>query len=430
MNNKKTDLLIGLLQKEVKPALGCTEPIAVALASAKAAELLNTRPEKIDIFASGNIIKNGMGVGIPGTDTVGLHIAAALGAIGGDANAELEVLKNISAGTVEQAKKLVFKDFVTIHKKETPEKLYIEAAAVSGEHKASVIIAGHHTNFIFMAADNNIILDNTSELQKFTEDHDEVLTTVEEIFEFAAGCDLEKIRPAVQFIFDGAALNDAIADEGLKGNYGLQVGKTVVHCIDKDIVKQDITTYAMSRAAAASDARMAGSMMPVMSNSGSGNQGITVSVPITAVARKLGASTEKTERALLMGNLIAIHLKTFMDRLSAFCGAVSAATGASAGVVYLMDGDANCVKHTIKNMIGNIAGMICDGAKAGCALKVSTSVSAAMQSAILAVHNLYVTEYEGIIEKDIEKTIKNLALIASQGMAETDKLILDIMTCK
>jgi L-cysteine desulfidase len=234
----------------------------------------------------------------------------------------------------------------------------------------------------------------------------------------------------IEYVLKGVEMNRTIGLEGLTGNYGLRVGKTLRSNIVKGLLCDDFSNWAMALTAAASDARMAGSTLSVMSNSGSGNQGIAVMLPILAASERLHCSKEQLVRALYLGNLIAIHLKEFMFRLSALCGVVTAATGAACGVVYLLGGDLPQVNSAIKNMIGNISGMICDGAKAGCALKVSTAVSAALQSAFLAIENIEISEFDGIIEKDIEKTIRNLAMIASEGMETTDKVILDIMSCK
>ena len=431
MKKEVVNKFIKMLENEVKPALGCTEPVSVALAVAKSVQTLGQKPETVEVKASGNILKNGMGVGIPGTGMVGLSIAAALGALIGDADAELEVLKNVNKQAIEDAKLLVEQKKISIAMKDTSQKLYIEAISVAGENYSKAVIAKDHTNFVLIEKNGTTIFSKTNRTNRNTKNTDKISnTSIEEIFDFAVNVNLNKIKNRIQFIIDGAKLNIAIAQEGLLGEYGLMVGKTLAENVKKCVLQNDIATYAMSNAAAASDARMAGSTMTVLSNSGSGNQGITVSVPITSVAEKLNIFDDRVTRALLLGNLIAIHLRTFMDKLSAFCGAVSAATGASSGITYLLDGTEDNIKHAINNMVANISGMICDGAKAGCALKVSTAVNAAVQSALLAVNDRGVSEYDGIIEKDIEKTIKNLAIIASEGMAHTDRLILDIMSCK
>ncbi len=423
---------IEILDSEVVPALGCTEPVAVALAAAHCAKLLERNVDEVEISLSGNILKNGMGVGIPGTGMVGLYIAAALGVKGGNPDLDLRVLENIDADVIDDAKRMVEKNVIRITKKETGEKLYIEVLCKGPSGKAKAVIKGSHTNLIFLSVNDRIIKATECHLIKDDEDVDDSVPkvshnmSVAEIFDFVNTVPLD----AIEYILDGAEMNKVIAREGICGNYGLKVGRTILNNVRKGVLCDDISTYAMALTAAASDARMAGSTLPVMSNSGSGNQGITVFLPIAAAAERLKCEREQLIRALYFGNLIAIHLKEFMEKLSALCGVVTAATGASCGIVYLMGGEIAHVNAAIKNMIGNISGMFCDGAKAGCALKVSTAISAAVQSAILAIDNIEISEFDGIIEKDIEKTIRNLALIASKGMEETDRIILDIMTCK
>ncbi len=441
MKAERINEIIALINREVKPALGCTEPVAVALASANANKALDEKIENITVLVSGNVLKNGMGVGIPGTGMVGLYIASALGAIGGDPDAELKVLERVSKQDIINAKKLVQEKRVTVENADTDEKLYIKITLSGKIHNATCTISGNHTNIVSITRDGKSIIEKSlkdksgkecgkkkcdEKCLQYNCSSYHTTITIEEIFIFATTVPLERI----QFLLDGAKLNKAIAHEALENNYGLNVGKMIKSNVEKHILNEDITTVAMSLAAAAADARMSGSVLPVMSNSGSGNQGITIINPIVAVSEFTDTSEEKLLRALAIGHLVAIHLKEYMDKLSAFCGVVSAATGASSGVTYLLGGNSYHIKSAIKNMIGNISGMFCDGAKPGCALKVSTAVSAAIQSALLAINEVKVSEYEGIIEDDIEKTIKNLALIASKGMIETDKIILNIMTCK
>ena len=432
--NKEEDmdyqLYIDAFNSEVVPALGCTEPIAVALAAATSTKLLGGKIERAEIALSGNIIKNGLGVGIPGTGMVGLPIAAALGITGGDPAKELEVLSDVTPEEIEEAKKMVREEKIAITLKEQVDKLYIEAACFSGKNCARTLICGSHTNIVLTELNGKIVSQKSCNAFSFDKESEEKTQeyhmTVEGIWNFINKVPLEKIR----YVLDGAEMNKRIALEGLSGDYGLRVGKTLRLNVKKGILCDDLANWAMALTAAASDARMAGCTLPVMSNSGSGNQGITVMMPIVATAERLGASEEKLIRALYLGNLIAIHLKEFMSKLSALCGTVTASTGASCGIVYLMGGGLPQINYAIKNMIGNISGMICDGAKAGCALKVSTTINAALQSALLAIENIEISETDGIIERDIEKTIKNLATVASEGMEKTDQVILDIMTCK
>jgi len=343
----------------------------------------------------------------------------------------LEVLTGVSPQDIELAKKMVIEERVSITKKDNVDKLYIQAKCIHGDNYAKTRICGSHTNVELEEVDGKVISQKSCNAFSEKEESDTVDTvehemTVEEIWEFVNNVPLDEIS----YVLDGAALNRTIGLEGLIGDYGLQVGKTLRHNIVKGLISDDMPNWAMTLTAAAADARMAGSILPVMSNSGSGNQGIAVMLPILAASERLHCSKEKLIRALYLGNLIAIHLKEYMSKLSALCGVVTAATGASCGLTYLLGGNLQQIGYAIKSMIGNISGMICDGAKAGCSLKVSTSVSAALQSAFLALENREVSEYDGIIEKDIEKTIKNLAVVVSEGMEETDKVILNIMSCK
>ena len=404
--------LIGLVHKEVKPALGCTEPVAVALATAKAAELAEKSDQgfsrtgsrfKVNVEVSGNILKNGMGVGIPGTGMIGLRIAAALGAICGKSGYGLEVLKDLDDDAIRMAKKLVADGDVCINLAKNCHKLYGQ-----GDAPACEPMSHKHVN--------------AGEDCRETSDYH---LTVREIFDFATNADFDDIK----FILEDKTLNLALAEEGLKGNYGLKVGKTIIDS-HKDVFGNDFLSYAMALTAAASDARMAGCTLPAMSNSGSGNQGITVSMPVIAYALKYGVGDEQLARALMLSNLIAIHIKGYLGRLSALCGCVVASTGSSCGLVWLRGGGYEEVCSAIKNMIGNITGMVCDGAKVGCAMKVASGVSSSIQSAVLAMNGIHACETDGIIDKDIEKTISNLGSIGSTGMEMADELIQKIMVCK
>lgn len=419
---------IKILKKEVVPAFGCTEPIALALAVAKARETLNREVESIEVFVSSNIYKNGMGVGIPGTGMIGLDIAAALGAVGGESKEELEVLKNISEDHIVKAKKFAKEGKIIIKVKEIPNKLYIEATCYGGEDKAKVIIKDIHSNITLVSLNDSIIYERGEgecdiAIDKTIEDFN---LTVEGIYNFAKEVNYKDI----EFILEGARLNKAISEEGLSKDYGLRVGKTLRDSIKSGFLSDDIQNYAVVMTAAATDARMAGCMNSVMSNSGSGNQGITVILPVVAVGERLKVSEEKMARALVLSNLIAIHIKSYLGRLSALCGCIVASAGASCGITYLMGGDLEKIKYAIKNMVGNISGMICDGAKTGCSLKVATGVTAAIQSSLLAIKGIGIAETDGIIEKSIEKTIRNIGNIGAKGMFETDKMILDIMVSK
>ena len=435
--------IISLIRKEVKPALGCTEPIAVALAVAKAMEIMEENvpalgtdwrhePEyMLNILVSGNILKNGMGVGIPGTGMVGLHIAAALGAVCGKSSYGLEVLNDLNDAAIARSKENVEAERVTIGLAETDKKLYVKAIVehTANGHSAYAVIADDHDKIVETAFDAQVqTIAQTAEdaevpVQKSTLDYG---LSVKEIDEFTRNVAYEDI----EFILESRTLNLALAKEGLKGKYGLKVGYAISLDCNKEVFGEDFLSMAMSLTAAASDARMAGCTLAAMSNSGSGNQGITVTMPVIAYSIKYGTTDEQLARALIMSHLIAIHIKGYLGKLSALCGCVIASTGAACGLVYLRGGDYEQICSAIKNMIGNITGMVCDGAKVGCAMKVASGVSSALQSAVLAREGICISEHDGIIEKDIEKTIQNLGQIGSVGMQHTDNMILDIMVCK
>ena len=433
--------IISLIKKEVKPALGCTEPIAVALAVAKAMEIIEekstvneqdwryTSDFSISVEVSGNILKNGMGVGIPGTGMVGLYIAAALGAVCGKSSYGLEVLHDLDERSIAKAKEMTEQKVVKISLADTDKKLYIKASVTLGEHTSCAVIADDHDRIIETDFDDTVL--STLQCNESEETPDQKTTldyhlTVKEIDEFARTVPYKDI----EFILESRTLNMALAKEGLKGNYGLRVGYVIALQDNEEVFGKDFLSYAMSLTAAASDARMAGCTLAAMSNSGSGNQGITVTMPVIAYSIKYGTSDEQLARALVMSHLVAIHIKGYLGKLSALCGCVIASTGASCGLVYLRGGDYEQICSAIKNMIGNITGMVCDGAKVGCAMKVASGVSSALQSAVLAREGICISDQDGIIEKDIEKTIQNLGQIGSVGMQNTDNMILDIMVCK
>ncbi len=434
--------IIELIRKEVKPALGCTEPIAVALAVAKAMEIMEEKCGPADsdwrmkdgysltIEVSGNILKNGMGVGIPGTGMVGLHIAAALGAVCGKSEYGLEVLNDLDEASISRAKEMVDRKVVTVGLADTSHKLYVKASVrMSEEHCASTVIQDNHDSIVETSYDGTLL--TSSHKSGGCEGADQKTTldyrlTVKEILEFAATVAYKDI----EFILESKTLNLALAREGLKGCYGLKVGYAISQTDNKEVFGDDFLSYAMSMTAAASDARMAGCTLAAMSNSGSGNQGITVTMPVIAYSLKYGTDDEKLARALILSHLIAIHIKGYLGKLSALCGCVIASTGSACGLVYLRGGNYEQICAAIKNMIGNITGMVCDGAKVGCAMKVASGVSSALQSAVLAREGICISEHDGIIEKDIEKTIRNLGRIGSVGMQNTDNMILDIMVCK
>lgn len=434
MTSREKELL-HLLHKEVKPALGCTEPIAVALATAKAVELVSERVSldrmtsqmKLHVYVSGNILKNGMGVGIPGTGMIGLRIAVALGAVCGRSEYGLEVLKDLNDNAIKRAKELVAEGNVCIDREGNCHKLYVKCVVEADGHSAWCVIEDEHDRIVETGIDGEVEKRSRTEDTGGCEEREtrDYHLTVKEIYDFAGSVDYEDIK----FILEDRTLNLALAQEGLKGDYGLKVGKTIQANADT-VFGNDFLSYAMALTAAASDARMAGCTLPAMSNSGSGNQGITVSMPIIAYALKYDVPDEKLARALILSNLVAIHIKGYLGRLSALCGCVVASTGSSCGLVWLKGGSYEMVCSAIKNMIGNITGMVCDGAKVGCAMKVASGVSSSIQSAVLALDGIHACETDGIIDKDIEKTISNLGSVGSTGMEMADDLIQKIMVRK
>lgn len=411
--------------------MGCTEPIAVALAVAKARETLGQNPSKVKLYLSGNIFKNGMGVGIPGTGMTGLYIASALGAIYGKSAQSLELLTGVTEDVVAQAAQFVNDGHIIIEIKDIKEKLYIEAVCYGDDEQwAKAVIVQKHSNIVLVEKNGEVIEsldghhgegenDNNNNLESIS-------LSVEEIYDFISAVPFEDIR----FMLDTVTYNQALAQEGLSSDFGLNVGRNLKNYVDRGVLSDDLMNNAMYFTAAASDARMSGSKLPAMSNSGSGNQGITATLPVFVTAQRLKSGDEQLARALALSHLIAIHIKTYLGRLSALCGCVVASAGAGCGVAYLMGGGLEAINSTIKNITGNVTGMICDGAKAGCALKVSSGVSSAIQSALLALEGVEISCNDGIIEEDVEKTIANLGKIGSDGMNETDELLLDIIVSK
>lgn len=418
--------IIELVQREVVPAIGCTEPIAVALCVAKAVETLGMKPEKVNVLLSANVLKNAMGVGIPGTGMVGLPIAVALGALIGRSSYQLEVLKDCAPEAVEQSKQFITEKRICISLKEgITEKLYIEVLCEAAGQTAKAVIAGGHTTFIYIAKDENILLDKQQAMNEEEEDTAPELN-LRKVYDFALSAPLEEIR----FILATARLNKAAAEQAFKGNYGHSLGKMLRGANEHKIMGDSVFTHILSYTSAACDARMAGAMIPVMSNSGSGNQGISATLPVVVFAEENGKTEEELIRALMMSHLTVIYIKQSLGRLSALCGCVVAATGSSCGITWLMGGNYNQVAFAVQNMIANLTGMICDGAKPSCALKVTTGVSTAVLSAMMAMENRCVTSVEGIIDEDVDQSIRNLTRIGSQAMNETDKMVLEIMTSK
>ncbi|MCR8918429.1 serine dehydratase subunit alpha family protein [Bacteroides sp. ET225] len=419
--------IIALIHGEVVPAIGCTEPVAVALCTAKATETLGTCPTEIDACLSANILKNAMGVGIPGTDMIGLPIAIALGAIAGKSAYGLEVLKDSGPEDVEKGKELIASNAVHISLKENiEEKLYIEVVCKGESGSVTAVISGGHTNFVYLEKNGEVLLDTRPACKREAE-VGEVDLNMRKVFDFATTAPLEEIR----FILEARNLNKAAAERSFNGSYGHELGKTLRYSpSEQNVLGNNTFTHILSYTSAACDARMAGAMIPVMSNSGSGNQGIAATLPVVVYAEDNCKSEEELIRALTLSHLTAIYIKQNLGKLSALCGCVVAATGSSCGITYLMGGGYDQVADAVQNMIANLTGMICDGAKPSCALKVTSGVATAVFSAILAMEGKCVSSVEGIIENDVDLSIRNLTQIGSKGMNETDKMVLDIMTHK
>ena len=421
--------IIALIKREVVPAIGCTEPIAVALCVSKVAEMLNhQRPEKIEVQLSANILKNAMGVGIPGTGMIGLPIAVALGALIGKSELELEVLRDCNPEAVEEGKKMIEAQLIHITLKTgIQEKLYIEVTAKAGENTATAIISGGHTHFVYQALNDQVLLDERTPKAGTAEANTDIQLNMRKVYDFATTTPVEEIR----FILEARRLNKNAAERSFKGNYGHALGRTLRSSKSEKMMMGDSTfTHILSYTSAACDARMAGVMIPVMSNSGSGNQGITATLPVVVYAEDNHKTDDELTRALVLSHLTAIYIKQNLGRLSALCGCVVAATGSSCGITYLMGGEYQQIVYAVQNMIANLTGVICDGAKPSCSLKLTTGVSTAILSAILAMEHKCVTSVEGIIEDSVDRSIRNLTKIGSVGMNETDKLVLDIMTHK
>ncbi|MDO5487934.1 MAG: L-serine ammonia-lyase, iron-sulfur-dependent, subunit alpha [Rikenellaceae bacterium] len=420
------EAIVALIKREVVPAIGCTEPVAVALCTARATELLGQQPEKIEVKLSANILKNAMGVGIPGTGMIGLPIAIALGAIVGRSEYGLEVLRDANAEAVEKGREYIDQKRIAIDLKQgITEKLYIEVKATADSHSATAIISGGHTTFVYLECDGEVLLDNRSTKGE-GETEDDVKLTLRRVYDFAMTAPIDEIR----FILESKRLNKAAAESAFTADFGHSLGKTLRGDRELKVMGDSVFSRILSYTASACDARMGGAMVPVMSNSGSGNQGITATLPVVVYGEECGATEEQMIRALTLSHLTVIYIKQSLGRLSALCGCVVAASGSSCGITYLMGGGYEEVAMAIKNMIANLTGMICDGAKPSCALKLASGVSTAVLSAMMAMEHRCVSSLEGIIDEDVDRSIRNLTTIGREGMNETDSLILGIMTDK
>lgn len=419
------DEIIALIKREVVPSIGCTEPVAVALCVAKAVELLGKEPERIDVHLSSNVLKNAMGVGIPGTGMIGLPIAIALGAIIGKSEYGLEVLRDVCPAAVSRGRDYIAEGRITIGLDEkAPSNLHIDVRVSGGGESSQAVISRGHTNFVYLRQGETVLLEAAEHGDSAVADED-VKLDLAAVYEFALTAPLEDIS----FILEARDLNMAAAQVALAGDYGHALGSTIRKC-GMSYFGDTPVEHMISLTSAACDARMGGAPIPVMSNSGSGNQGITATMPVVSFASDINATEEQTARALILSHLTSIYIKQSLGRLSALCGCVVASTGASAALVYLMGGGYPQVCAAVKNMIANLTGMICDGAKPSCSMKISSGVSTAMMSAMLAMNEKCVTSVEGIVSNDVDETIHNLTSIGREAMQETDRLVLNIMTSK
>lgn len=411
---------LDILKEELIPAFGCTEPIAIAYAAAKARDILGELPDEILVECSGNIIKNVIGVTVPGTKNMkGIETSAIVGVIAGKSENELEVLSDVEESDILKTKELLEKNICKVALVEGVENLFIKVTLVKNEKTSSVTISESHLNIVEIAKNGEKILSKCKNDTNNFKATDRTKMSIKGIYNFINKVDSKDIKPILEKQYN---LNMNIAKEGLKNNYGANVGKTLMKMNGKSI-----ETLAKAYTASGSDARMSGCELPVVINSGSGNQGLTVSLPVIIYANALNSSEEKLYKALALSNLIAIHIKSGIGKLSAFCGAVSAATGAGAAIAYLNDCSFEVISNTIINTLANTSGIVCDGAKPSCAAKIASSVDAAIMSYQMACEGQVFSSGEGLIKDDVEKTVESICRMAKEGMKETDVEILNIM---
>lgn len=423
----KNEQIIEAMKKGLVVATGCTEPVAIAYAGAVARSHATGEIEHIKLIASANIIKNAFVVGIPGTDLTGLKYAVAIGCMCREPEKKLAVLEGLSKVQVDMAKQLVEQDQVALDKSDLPYKLYIEVTVKTKVDVVTVTIIGSHTNVTQIVKNGKIEYNGGCSDSLEEKEETEYNFDLKDVYDYCLSVDVQELA----LIKTAIELNSKISEEGLEEQYGLEVGRMIQANVKKKILADDMTNYAMMITAAASDARMAGLSLPVMSNSGSGNQGIAATMPVVAVWKKLESNDEeKLLRACALSNLATIYIKQKFGVLSALCGAVVAASGAACGITYLLGGTFQQIENSIHNTLGNVAGMVCDGAKSSCALKISTCTNAAMQASLLALRDLRIKSNEGIVEQLSEKTIDNFATLGNEGSDKIDKLILDMIIHK
>ena len=417
----KYNTYVEILKEELVPAMGCTEPIAIAFCASNVREVLGHIPSRIEVYASGNIIKNVKSVIVPHTNgNHGIEAAVGIGILAGNSNAELEVIAKASQSDIDKLPSYLANTPISVKAADTTHALYIEVIGYYKDEYARVIVRDSHTHIYLIEKNNHIIYKNKVEIKTNVTSQDKTLLNVKDIIEFADIVDINDVKKTLD---RQIKYNMAIANEGIKNNYGANVGKTILK-----YGKNDKIQYCKALAAAGSDARMNGCEMPVVINSGSGNQGITASVPVVAYAKKTKKDKEALYRALVVSNLITIHIKNNIGKLSAFCGVVIAGAGCGCGVAYLEGGKEKEIAHTIVNSLAIISGVLCDGAKSSCAAKIASSVEAGIFGYYMYKEGNQFLSGEGIIKKGVENTIKTIGDIARVGMCETDKEIISIMT--
>lgn len=422
----ETENILALLKQEVSPALGCTEPAAVALAGAYAASVLEGTIISANLIVSPNILKNGMGVGIPNTDLLGLDIAFALGILVAKPDKELEVLADLDEEKIASAKKMLEENRITTQMNETEEKIWIEAILKTDKSESRAILRWRHNWLFHLEKDNQVLKHKEIETEEECFLLSPLSYTLKDYYDCCVNINIDRLES----IDLGLIQNRKIADYGLYNQSGINLGRLIMNKIECGLLGDDIHHYAMALTAAATDARMSGCNLTVISNSGSGNQGLAITLPIIAVAEKLNSNKDELLRALAMGHLVSIHIKQKIGILSCLCGCLSASAGAASGIVMLLKGNYPQIEYAIKNMIADTAGMVCDGAKEGCSLKVATTTSAAVQASLLATEGICVSANDGIITESIEGTIDNLAYFVAKGMQDADSTILNIMLDK
>ena len=414
-----------LMEQEIVPAIGCTEPIAVSLCVAKASEILGQKPERIDVSLSSNVIKNAMGVGIPGTKMIGLPIAIALGALIGKSENELEVLRDFDDHDLKEAKQYIKEERISIAVKDNiSENLYIEVVCQTENSKVKTVIRGSHTFFSHIEKDGVVLL--SKDFEEVDTNNETVELNLKKVYDYAHETPIEELG----FIYAAAEMNKKASEIAQSDIYGHSVSQTLSGKKGRSLFGDNPHSKMLIATSGACDVRMDGVKVTVMSNSGSGNQGIAATVPVLSYAEEIGANKQTLIRALVLSNLAVIYIKQHLGRLSALCGCVVASMGSSCGITYLMGGKYDQIAFATKNMIANITGMICDGAKPSCSLKITSGVSTALLSALMAIENKGVSGQEGIVDDDVDQTIRNMAEIGKTGMIETDKIVLEIMTNK